>query len=83
MKLCKRAFIRAFASDGILIDHQGGRETLHGIRDLVIADGFPSERREAEMLSRMGVETHIMGDAKSPRTLLEATAEADELARAL
>lgn len=83
VNLYKRAFIRAFASDGILIDHQGGRETLHGIRDLVIADGFRSERRAAEMLSRMGVETHIMGDAKSPRTLLEATAEADELARVL
>jgi 2,4-dienoyl-CoA reductase-like NADH-dependent reductase (Old Yellow Enzyme family)/thioredoxin reductase len=83
VRLFKRAFIREFGSDGIRIDHPGGRETLHGIRDLVIADGFRSERRAAEMLSRMGVETHILGDAKSPRTLLEATAEADELGRAL
>ncbi len=83
VKLYKRAFIRGFETDGILIDYQGGRETLRKIGDLVIADGFRSDRRAAEMLQRMGVETHILGDAKSPRTLLEATAEADEIGRAL
>ncbi|MFO7708941.1 MAG: FAD-dependent oxidoreductase [Desulfobacterales bacterium] len=83
VRLYKRAFIRQFGVDGIRIDHAGGRETLCGIRDLVIADGFRSERKAAEMLSRMGVETHILGDAKSPRTLLEAMAEADETGRAL
>jgi hypothetical protein len=31
----------------------------------------------------LGIETHLLGDAKSPRTLLEITAEADELGRAL
>jgi hypothetical protein len=35
------------------------------------------------MLRRLGIETHLIGDAKSPRTLLEITAEGDELGRAL
>ena len=83
VRLYKRAFIREFLAEGLVIEHQNGRETLAGFRDLVIAEGFRPERRAAEMLGRLGIETHLMGDAKSPRTLLEITAEADELGRAL
>jgi thioredoxin reductase len=83
VRLYKRAFIREFLADGLVIEHQNGRETLTGFRDLVIAEGFRPERRVAEMLGRLGIETHLLGDAKSPRTLLEITAEADELGRAL
>ncbi len=83
VRLLKRAFIREFQPDTLVVDHSAGREKLAGFRDLVIADGFRSERSSVEMLGRLGVETHLLGDAKSPRTLLEATAEADELGRAL
>ncbi|MBI5578723.1 MAG: FAD-dependent oxidoreductase [Deltaproteobacteria bacterium] len=83
VRLYKRAFIREFMADGLIIEHQNGREALTGFRDLVIAEGFRPERRAAEMFVRLGIETHFLGDAKSPRTLLEITAEADELGRAL
>lgn len=83
VKLYKRAFIREFLEDGLVIEHKGGRETLVGFRDLVIAEGFRPERRLTSLLTRLGLETHLIGDAKSPRTLLELTAEADELGRAL
>ncbi|HSO59696.1 MAG TPA: FAD-dependent oxidoreductase [Desulfobacterales bacterium] len=83
VRLYKRAFIREFLGGGLVIEHQNGRETLTGFRDVVIAEGFRPERRAAEMFGRLGIETHLLGDAKSPRTLLEITAEADELARAL
>jgi hypothetical protein len=83
VRLYKRAFIREFLADGLIIEHQKGRETLTGFRDLVIAEGFRPERSAAEMLGRLGIETHLIGDAKSPRSLLEITAEADELGRAL
>jgi 2,4-dienoyl-CoA reductase-like NADH-dependent reductase (Old Yellow Enzyme family)/thioredoxin reductase len=83
VRLYKQAFIREFLPEGLIIEHQNGRQTLAGFRDLVIAEGFRPERRAAEMLGRLGIETHLLGDAKSPRTLLEITAEADELGRAL
>jgi thioredoxin reductase len=83
VRLYKRAFIRDFLEEGLVIEHKGGRETLVGFRDLVIAEGFRPERRLTALLNRLGVETHMIGDAKSPRTLLELTAEADELGRAL
>jgi pyruvate/2-oxoglutarate dehydrogenase complex dihydrolipoamide dehydrogenase (E3) component len=83
VRLYKQAFIREFLEGGLVVEHAGGRETLAGFRDLVIAEGFRPERRLTELLTRLGVETHIIGDAKSPRTLLELTAEADELGRAL
>ena len=83
VRLYKRAFIREFLEDGLVIEHKGGRETLVGFRDLVIAEGFRPERRLTAVLTRLGIETHMIGDAKFPRTLLELTAEADELGRAL
>ncbi len=83
VKLYKDAFIREFLPDGLVFSHAGGRHTLTGFRDLVIAEGFRSERGAVELLSRLGYETHVLGDAKSPRTLLDATAEADELGRSI
>jgi NADPH-dependent 2,4-dienoyl-CoA reductase/sulfur reductase-like enzyme len=83
VRLYRQAFIREFLSDGLVIEHSHGRETIAGFRDLVIADGFRPERRAADILRRLGLEIHLLGDAKSPRTLLEITAEADELGRAL
>ncbi len=83
VQLFKRASIREFRSDGVVIDHQGGRHTLTGFSDLVIADGFRPERSTVDLFRKLGIEVHVLGDAKSPRTLLETTAEADELGRAL
>lgn len=83
VRLYKRASIREFRADGIIIDHKDGREFLSGFSDLVIADGFRPERRTLDVFRKLGLEPHLLGDAKSPRTLLEVTAEADELGRAL
>lgn len=83
VRLYKGAVIRQFLDGGLVIEHQRGRETLTGFRDLVLAEGFRPERRLTALLTRLSIETHLLGDAKSPRTLLEITAEADELGRAL
>lgn len=83
VKLFKRAFIREYHADGLVIEHRGGREILAGYGDVVIAEGFRSERGPLDVFRKLGLEVHVLGDAKSPRTLLEATAEADELGRAL
>lgn len=83
VRLFKRASIREFRSDGVVIDHRGGRDTLSGFSDLVIAEGFRPERSTLDLFRKLGIEVHVIGDAKSPRTLLETTAEADELGRAL
>jgi NADPH-dependent 2,4-dienoyl-CoA reductase/sulfur reductase-like enzyme len=83
VKLYKRASIRKFRAGDLVIDHQDGQEILTGFSDLVIAEGFRSERGTVDMFRKLGLEAHLLGDAKSPRTLLETTAEADELGRAL
>ncbi len=83
VKIFKHAVICGFPPGGVAIRHAGGTETLAGFRDLVIAEGFRSERGPAELMARLGYATHVFGDAKSPRTLLEATAEADEIGRAI
>lgn len=83
VRLYKNAVIRGFPPEGILFDHDGGRALLEGFHDLVIAQGFRPERGLTAVLNRLGMRYHLLGDAKEPRTLLEITAEADELGRAL
>jgi len=83
VRLYRNAVIRGFPPEGILFNHDGGSGLLEGFRDLVIAQGFRPERGLTGLLNRLGVRYHLLGDAKEPRTLLEITAEADELGRAL
>lgn len=83
VKLYRNAVIRGFPPAGILFEHTGGTGLLEGFRDLVLSQGFRPERELTGLLTRFGMPYHLLGDAKEPRTLLEITAEADELGRAL
>ncbi len=62
---------------------KGHVEQLEMITDIILSEGMRSNRRAAEVFEEADIEVHIIGDAKAPRTLLDALAEADELGRAL
>ncbi len=83
VKLYRNAVIRGFPPEGILFEYEGGSGLLEGFRDLILSQGFRPDRELTGLLNRLGLSYHLLGDAKEPRTLLEITAEADELGRAL
>ena len=81
--LFKGIRIKTFLEKGIHFLWQGHIEMLDLITDMVLAGGMRSNRRAAELFKEANIEVHTIGDAKSPRTLFDALAEADELGRAL
>jgi 2,4-dienoyl-CoA reductase-like NADH-dependent reductase (Old Yellow Enzyme family)/thioredoxin reductase len=83
IQLFKGVRIKEFLQNGIRFLWKGQVETLDMITDIVLSEGMRSNRRATEVLEEADIEVHIIGDAKAPRTLFDALAEADELGRAL
>jgi 2,4-dienoyl-CoA reductase-like NADH-dependent reductase (Old Yellow Enzyme family)/thioredoxin reductase len=83
VQLFKGIRIKDFLKNGIRFLWKGQVETLDGITDIVLSEAMRSNRRVAELFKGTAIEVHVIGDAKSPRTLLDALAEADELGRSV
>jgi len=83
VQLLKGVSIEEFLEKGIRFLWQGQVQQLDMITDIILAEGMRSNRNAAELFKDADMEAHIIGDAKAPRTLFEALAEADELGRAL
>ena len=73
--------IKNFLPNGVVITIKNEDVVLNGYDDIVISEGMKSIRTPARMFKDKGIEVHIIGDAKGPRTILESQAEADEVAR--
>lgn len=65
--------------DGVKYLKEGREETLRGMDHIVLAMGAKSENALSEKIA--GIPTLIIGDAKHPRTALEAIAEGWEIGR--
>ena len=83
VQLYKRVAIKKFLDKGVVIEVGGKEEVLDGFDNLVLAEGRRSMKTTAELFKGRDIEVHIIGDAKSPRTLLESQTEADEVGRAI
>ncbi|MCU0615223.1 MAG: NADH:flavin oxidoreductase, partial [Desulfobacterales bacterium] len=57
--------------------------TLEGFDTVVVAESMTAVRDVKPLLDRYHVELHVIGDAKKPRHLMPAIAEAEEIGRAL
>ncbi len=82
-KLMRRVTIKEFLKNGIRLLLKGQVKTLEMITDIVLSEGMRPNRQAFGLFKEAGIEVHIIGDAKSPRTFFHALAEADELGRAL
>ncbi|MDY6950768.1 MAG: FAD-dependent oxidoreductase [Thermodesulfobacteriota bacterium] len=83
VQLFKGVTIERFLEKGVQFLWQGQVRQWDGITDMVLAEGMRSNRQAEEWFKDAGIEVHTIGDAKAPRTLFEALAEADDLGRAL
>jgi 2,4-dienoyl-CoA reductase-like NADH-dependent reductase (Old Yellow Enzyme family)/thioredoxin reductase len=83
IQLFKSVGIEKFLKNGIRFRWKGQVKQLDGITDIILSEAMRSNRRTTELFKEADIEVHTIGDAKSPRTLFEALAEADELGRAL
>jgi NADPH-dependent 2,4-dienoyl-CoA reductase/sulfur reductase-like enzyme len=83
VKLYKNVRIKEFMSNGVVFYSSGELYTFDGFKHIVVSEGMQSIRQAADLLKYRKIEVHIIGDAKSPRGLLESQSEADELGRTI
>jgi hypothetical protein len=76
-----RARVTEILDDGILFVRDGQEEALHHMECIVLAMGTRPVDNLSNMFECAPPELYVIGDAKAPRTALEAIAEASEVAR--
>jgi 2,4-dienoyl-CoA reductase-like NADH-dependent reductase (Old Yellow Enzyme family)/thioredoxin reductase len=81
--LFKQVTIKRFLPDGVEFRSEGRPHILHGFDTVVIADAMTAIRKSLELFKGTGIELHVIGDAKSPRTLQFSQSEAEEVGRAI
>jgi thioredoxin reductase len=81
--LHKNVRVQSILADGIRF-RAGDRDAeLRGVEGFVLADTFVSLREAANLVKPHGARIHFIGDAKTPRHLMYAISEGEELGRTL
>jgi NADPH-dependent 2,4-dienoyl-CoA reductase/sulfur reductase-like enzyme len=83
VKLYKQVSITRFLADGVEFRSAGQAVLLTGFDTVVIAEKMTSIRKPLELLKAQNLSVHVIGDAKSPRVIMHAIAEGEELGRSL
>jgi 2,4-dienoyl-CoA reductase-like NADH-dependent reductase (Old Yellow Enzyme family)/thioredoxin reductase len=81
--LHKKAVIQAVLDNGVRVKIDGNIKTFSGFDTIVLADKRTPLRKALELLKDANIDLHVVGDARSPRTLQFAISEAEEAARAV
>jgi 2,4-dienoyl-CoA reductase-like NADH-dependent reductase (Old Yellow Enzyme family)/thioredoxin reductase len=81
--LFKQVSVKTFTDTGVVFTTAGTPRTLEGFDTVVVAEALTSVRVAKQMLDRRKYEVHLIGDAKTPRNLMLAQSEAEEIARSI
>jgi len=77
------ATVKEITDDGAVITRNGRDETIGGMDHIVLACGTRSVDTLSDKLREQVPEVHVIGDARSPRRVLEAIAEGMEVGRSI
>jgi len=77
------ATVKELFADGVLFVRDGKEEAIRGVDLIVLARGARVVDRLSARLSGVVGEVYVIGDAREPRTALEAIAEGAEVARTI
>ena len=83
VQLFKQVTVKTFTDDGAVFTSAGEPVTLEGFDTVVMAEAMTSVRDARQLLERRGLNVHVIGDAKTPRNLMLAQSEAEEVGRTL
>ena len=83
VKLVKQVNIKTFSDDGVTFVANGETVVLDGYDSVIVAETMTPVRDAKNLLKGRDLEVHLIGDAKSPRNLMLAMSEAEELGREL
>ena len=83
VQLCKQVSIKQFLPDGATFTAGDETVTLTGFDTVVISEKMTPIRTAADLFKGSAIPVHVIGDAKSPRIIMHALSEAEELGRTL
>jgi hypothetical protein len=83
VRLFKQVSVKTFTDDGVVFTSAGNPAALEDFDTVVVAEAMTPVRDARQMLDRRNLELHVIGDAKTPRNLMLAQSEAEEIARSI
>ncbi len=83
VRLHKQVSVKAFLPDGAVFRSKGEEFRIKGFDTVVISEKMTPIRKTAELFKETDIPVHIIGDAKSPRIIMHALIEAEEIGRAV
>jgi 2,4-dienoyl-CoA reductase-like NADH-dependent reductase (Old Yellow Enzyme family)/thioredoxin reductase len=83
VQLFKGISIQSVFENGLRMRCTAGQFLLEGFDSLVLAEKMTPIRKPAERFKQAGMITHLIGDAKNPRTIQHSISEGEELGRSL
>jgi len=81
--LYKNAHVQSFLADGVRFRAGDRAMELREFESLVLSDTFVSLREASNLIKPHRARVHFIGDAKSPRHVMYAISEGEELGRTL
>jgi len=75
------AKVKEILDDGVVYVRDGKEESIHNVDNIILALGARPVNDLSEKLEGKVPEVYVIGDAKEPRKVFEATAEAAQVAR--
>ena len=79
----KGVSVKRFLPRGVIFQVRDKEIRLDHFEDMVLSEGMRSIRTLTDLFKKKGLEAHLIGDAKDPRSLLDSQSEADELGRSI
>jgi 2,4-dienoyl-CoA reductase-like NADH-dependent reductase (Old Yellow Enzyme family)/thioredoxin reductase len=83
VQLFKQVVVKTFTDDGAVFTSAGTSVTLTGYDTVVVGEQMTSVRDAKPILDRRKIDVYLIGDAKSPRNLMLAQSEAEEIGRSI
>jgi NADPH-dependent 2,4-dienoyl-CoA reductase/sulfur reductase-like enzyme len=81
--LYKQVAVKTFNDDGVVFSTAGKPMTLTGYDTVVVAEAMVPVRDAKQILNRRRIDVTVIGDAKTPRNLMLAQSEAEEIGRSI
>jgi 2,4-dienoyl-CoA reductase-like NADH-dependent reductase (Old Yellow Enzyme family)/thioredoxin reductase len=81
--LFKQVAVKRFTDDGVVFTTAGSPTALEGFDTVVVAESMAAVRDAKPMLDERQIDVYVIGDAKTPRNLMLAQSEAEEIGRSI
>jgi hypothetical protein len=81
--LFKQVSVKTFTHDGVQFTSAGDPVSLAGFDTVVVAEAMAPVRDARQMLQHRKMGVYVIGDAKTPRNLMLAQSEAEEIGRSI